>query len=95
VYDGKRVKKQKTQCKRKTLDPHFNETFKFDVDPDLIPVACLSVVVMDHDIVTQNEMIGRVTIGPSGDPTEVRHWKEMLAKPQQMIERWHVLKSDV
>jgi Ca2+-dependent lipid-binding protein len=95
TYDGKRIKKQKTRCKPKTLEPHFNETFTFDIDPDRLPVTSLSIVVMDHDIVGQNDMIGRIAIGSSGDPTESRHWKEMLSKPQQMIERWHVLKCDI
>lgn len=93
TYDGKRVKKQKTKCKPKTLNPDFNETFVFEVETDKLPLTCLSIVVMDRDLVTQNELIGRIAIGPCGGPVESKHWKEMLAKPQQMIERWHVLKN--
>ena len=93
MYDGKHMVKQKTRCKPKTLNPDFNETFVFSVAVDHMALTCLSIVVMDRDIIKQNEMIGRIVLGVSSGSTESRHWKEMLAKSEQAVERWHVLKN--
>lgn len=93
TFDGRRVRKQKTRYKQKTLNPIFDERFTFEVASDQIALTCLSVVVMDHDIVGHNDLIGRIALGRCSGPTESQHWNEMLSNPQQTIERWHVLKN--
>lgn len=93
MQDGKRMEKQKTVVKEKTLNPEFNEEFQFSMPYDKIRQSSLIVSVMDWDRVGRNEVIGSVLLGTKSGPMETKHWTEMFSKPRQSVTQWHLLKD--
>jgi len=107
LYNGQRIGKKKTQVKKKTLNPTFNESFLFD----LPPVCCtpvpgsagrahlqgirLQFIVYDWDRVTRNEVIGRLEMGDrvyeDRDTPAQRHWNEVVNCPRKQVAEWHRL----
>jgi len=93
VYRGQRQEKKKTAIKEKTLNPVFNESFYFKVTQKQIPFTSIEVIVMDHDAIGQNQLIGTVLLSSMSGPNEVKHWNEMLdAKSEKPVTQWHVLR---
>lgn len=92
---GKRLKKKKTSIKKCTLNPHYNESFSFEIPFELVQEVQLVVTVVDYDRIGTSEPIGKVTLGcqqTSGE-SELRHWLDMLASPRRPIAQWHRLKD--
>lgn len=93
--DGKRLKKKKTSIKKCTLNPHYNESFSFEIPFELVQEVQLVVTVVDYDRIGTSEPIGKIALGcqrTSGD-SELRHWLDMLASPRRPIAQWHTLKD--
>ena len=92
MYKGKRLRQWKSSTKQYCLTPIFNEAFQFDLrqTPNIQHVA-LDVCVMSYDRFSRDEVIGKVTIGTSADPTSTsnQHWKEILTHPQKNVSHWH------
>jgi len=65
--------KQKSSTKKKTLEPEWNEVFKFPVKSDR---AILNVVVDDYDMASGNDFMGKfeVDVGQLGNRSELRKW---------------------
>lgn len=92
--DGKRVKKKKTEIKKCTLNPQFNESFSFEVSPEQMQTAQIRFTVIDYDRIGVSEPIGSLVLacaGAASGDTESRHWTDMLASPRRQISRWHSL----
>lgn len=95
ICDGKRLKKKKTSIKKCTLNPHYNESFSFEIPFEQIQKVQLVLTVIDYDRIGTSEPIGKVVLGgenTSGE-SEVRHWMDMLASPRRPIAQWHALKG--
>lgn len=91
---GKRIKKKKTTIKKCTLNPHYNESFSFEVPLEQVQRVQLVVTVVDYDRIGTSEPIGKVVLGcenTTGE-AELRHWMDMLASPRRPIARWHSLR---
>jgi hypothetical protein len=54
--------KFKTTIKKNSYSPDWNETFAFPVENISAGVSCLSVVVMDWDMMSKNDLVGEVVI---------------------------------
>jgi hypothetical protein len=54
--------KYKTTVKKNSYSPDWNETFAFPVENISAGVSCLSVVVMDWDMMSKNDLVGEVVI---------------------------------
>jgi len=106
LYNGQCVAKKKTQVKKKTLNPTFNESFMFDLPPACCnPVPGpggqthlrgirLQFVVYDWDRVTRNEVIGHLEMGDrvhAVDTAAQRHWNEVINSPRKQVAEWHRL----
>ena len=92
VYKGKRVRQWKSSTKQYCLTPIFNEGFQFDLrQTSNIQNVALDVCVMSYDRFSRDEVIGKVTIGVSADPTSTasQHWKQILSHPQNHVSHWH------
>ena len=65
--------KQKSTTKKKTLEPEWNEIFKFPVKSDR---AKLNVVVDDYDMASGNDFMGKfeVDVGQLANRSELRQW---------------------
>lgn len=61
-FGDKRIEKRKTPIFKCTLNPHFNESFSFNVPWEKIRECSLDVMVMDFDNIGRNELIGRILL---------------------------------
>uniref|UniRef100_A0A803YG55 Synaptotagmin-7 n=1 Tax=Meleagris gallopavo TaxID=9103 RepID=A0A803YG55_MELGA len=87
MYKDKRVEKKKTVVMKRCLNPVFNESFSFDIPTERLRETTIVITVMDKDRLSRNDVIGK-----SG-PGEVKHWKDMIARPRQAVAQWHQLKA--
>ncbi|XP_041915888.1 double C2-like domain-containing protein beta [Alosa sapidissima] len=83
--------KRKTQIKKKTLNPEFNEDFSFEVKHGDLAKKTLDISVWDYDRGSANDFIGGCQLGISAKGECLKHWYECLKNKDQRIERWHVL----
>ncbi|XGW08556.1 hypothetical protein V3C99_011130 [Haemonchus contortus] len=93
VQQGNKLEKRKTSVKPQTLAPLFNESFAFTVPAKdvLEKDVNLVVTVMDYDLLSSNDEIGHTIIGPLGNETGARHWKEVIDHPETPFALWHQL----
>uniref|UniRef100_A0A8C4KN57 Synaptotagmin 7 n=1 Tax=Dromaius novaehollandiae TaxID=8790 RepID=A0A8C4KN57_DRONO len=96
MYKDKRVEKKKTVVMKRCLNPVFNESFVFDIPTERLRETTIVITVMDKDRLSRNDVIGKV--GPiylswKSGPGEVKHWKDMIARPRQAVAQWHQLKA--
>jgi synaptotagmin-7 len=61
-FGDKRIEKRKTPIFKCTLNPHFNDSFSFNVPWEKIRECSLDVMVMDFDNIGRNELIGRILL---------------------------------
>ena len=58
----------------------WNQGFLFDVEGDTIDKYTLNIRVLNHDLLTTDEIIGEMTIGPLCEGTGKEHWDEVMRK---------------
>uniref|UniRef100_A0A1I7XZD6 C2 domain-containing protein n=1 Tax=Steinernema glaseri TaxID=37863 RepID=A0A1I7XZD6_9BILA len=89
LYNGKRICKKKSQVKRRTLAPVYNESFVFDLpstaEADLSAIR-FEVSVLDWDRVARNEVMARCVIDDAN-----AHWQQARQNPRRQIAEWHSL----
>ncbi|KAL0965745.1 hypothetical protein UPYG_G00285170 [Umbra pygmaea] len=90
---GKKAK-NKTQIKKKTLNPEFNEEFSYEIKHGELAKKTLDVSVWDYDLGTSNDFIGGCQLGITAKGECLKHWYECLKNKDKKIERWHVLLND-
>ncbi|XP_006015222.1 rabphilin-3A [Alligator sinensis] len=90
---GKKAK-HKTQIKKKTLNPEFNEEFFYDIKHSDLAKKSLDISVWDYDIGKSNDYIGGCQLGITAKGERLKHWYECLKNKDQKIERWHTLQNE-
>ncbi|XP_062290510.1 rabphilin-3A [Scomber scombrus] len=90
---GKKAK-NKTQIKKKTLNPEFNEEFSYEIKHAELAKKTLDISVWDYDMGKSNDFIGGCQLGIQGKGESLKHWYECLKNKDKKIERWHVLLND-
>ena len=92
IYEKKRVNKWKTEVKKNTLVPIYNESFQFDVSGMDIRSVSLEIWIMDYDWFSRNDKMGVVYVG-ANSPQEVgrSHWLEILNSPEHQTSHWHTV----
>ncbi|VTJ57425.1 Hypothetical predicted protein [Marmota monax] len=93
MYKDKRVEKKKTVTMKRNLNPIFNESFAFDIPTEKLRETTIVITVMDKDKVSRNDVIGKIYLSWKSGPGEVKHWKDMIARPRQPVAQWHQLKA--
>ncbi|ERE79000.1 synaptotagmin-7-like protein [Cricetulus griseus] len=93
MYKDKRVEKKKTVTKKRNLNPIFNESFAFDIPTEKLRETTIIITVMDKDKLSRNDVIGKIYLSWKSGPGEVKHWKDMIARPRQPVAQWHQLKA--
>ncbi|XP_070689967.1 rabphilin-3A-like [Pempheris klunzingeri] len=83
--------KCKTQIKKRTLNPEFNEEFSYDIKHSELAKKSLDVSVWDYDIGKSNDYIGGCQLGITAKGERLKHWYECLKNKDKKIERWHTL----
>ncbi|XP_035247958.1 rabphilin-3A-like isoform X1 [Anguilla anguilla] len=90
---GKKAK-NKTQIKKKTLNPEFNEEFSYDIKHSELAKKTLDISVWDYDIGKSNDYIGGCQLGITAKGERLKHWYECLKNKDKKIERWHTLLNE-
>ncbi|XP_020833733.1 rabphilin-3A isoform X1 [Phascolarctos cinereus] len=90
---GKKAK-HKTQIKKKTLNPEFNEEFFYDIKHSDLAKKSLDISVWDYDIGKSNDYIGGCQLGITAKGERLKHWYECLKNKDKKIERWHNLQNE-
>ncbi|XP_072570439.1 rabphilin-3A isoform X7 [Paramormyrops kingsleyae] len=98
---GKKAK-NKTQVKKKTLNPEFNEEFSYEIKHSDLAKKTLDISVWDYDLGKSNDYIGEIGRRESGScqlgittkGERLKHWYECLKNKDQKIERWHALLNE-
>uniref|UniRef100_H2RL00 Rabphilin 3A n=1 Tax=Takifugu rubripes TaxID=31033 RepID=H2RL00_TAKRU len=83
--------KCKTQIKKRTLNPEFNEEFSYDIKHSELAKKTLDISVWDYDIGKSNDYIGGCQLGITAKGERLKHWYECLKNKDKKIERWHTL----
>ncbi|XP_078808900.1 rabphilin-3A isoform X2 [Oryzias latipes] len=86
--------KCKTQIKKRTLNPEFNEEFGFEIKHSELAKKTLDVSVWDYDIGKSNDYIGGCQLGITAKGERLKHWYECLKNKDKKIERWHTLLNE-
>ncbi|XP_053329168.1 rabphilin-3A [Spea bombifrons] len=86
--------KFKTQIKKKTLNPEFNEEFFYEIKHSDLAKKQLDISVWDYDIGKSNDYIGGCQLGITAKGECLKHWYECLKNKDKKIERWHVLQNE-
>ncbi|XP_030006284.1 rabphilin-3A isoform X2 [Sphaeramia orbicularis] len=90
---GKKAK-NKTQIKKKTLNPEFNEEFSYEIKHAELAKKTLDISVWDYDMGKSNDFIGGCQLGIQAKGECLKQWYECLKNKDKKIERWHVLLND-
>uniref|UniRef100_A0A3P8SZH6 Rabphilin 3A n=1 Tax=Amphiprion percula TaxID=161767 RepID=A0A3P8SZH6_AMPPE len=87
--------KCKTQIKKRTLNPEFNEfqEFSYDIKHSELAKKTLDISVWDYDIGKSNDYIG-CQLGITAKGERLKHWYECLKNKDKKIERWHTLYNE-
>lgn len=86
--------KCKTQIKKRTLNPEFNEEFGYDIKHSELAKKTLDISVWDYDIGKSNDYIGGCQLGITAKGERLKHWYECLKNKDKKIERWHTLYNE-
>ena len=86
--------KEKTEVKKSTINPYFNQTFSVKVAPNKIQALDMRILVKDHDLFGPNDTIGGVRFGiePDSEVAE-RQWYNMIENIKRPQTEWHHLLS--
>uniref|UniRef100_G3PBG7 Rabphilin 3A homolog (mouse), b n=1 Tax=Gasterosteus aculeatus aculeatus TaxID=481459 RepID=G3PBG7_GASAC len=90
---GKKAK-CKTQIKKRTLNPEFNEEFGYEIKHSELAKKSLAISVWDYDIGKSNDYIGGCQLGITAKGERLKHWYECLKNKDKRIERWHTLYNE-
>ncbi|XP_069479986.1 synaptotagmin-7 isoform X3 [Ambystoma mexicanum] len=93
MHKDKRVEKKKTVVMKRCLNPVFNESFIFEIPTERLRETTIIITVMDKDKLSRNDVIGKIYLSWKSGPGEVKHWKDMIARPRQAVAQWHQLKA--
>lgn len=98
LINGQKIAKQKTHVKIKCHDAVFNESFSFkltspkdndlDVGVSQLDSVAFQILVLNHDGVTRNEVIGQCSI----DYNSIQ-MAQVRAAPGKQISEWYTIKQ--
>uniref|UniRef100_A0A1I8H245 C2 domain-containing protein n=1 Tax=Macrostomum lignano TaxID=282301 RepID=A0A1I8H245_9PLAT len=86
-----KFKKYKTEVKKRTLNPEYNEEFHYILSQQELQEKTLEITVWDKDFGTKNDFMGALVIGNRCSGERWSHWEVMMKQPYQRHDRWHSL----
>jgi len=89
--NDKRVTKKKTNLKKDTVNPYFNENFTFSMTPEQARLATLTVVLAEYTTLGKSKSIGWVELGFKSTLTGSAHWQNAMLNQRHAVAQWHSL----
>merc|ERR1712080_579060 len=89
--DPHKVTKRKTEVKKKTLNPEFNEEFKYDITHTELAKRTLYISAWDDDVGRTNDFIGCLTLSMESSGEVLQHWSHLLKTSDNKVTIWHNL----
>jgi len=93
--DKDKKSKYKTQTKKKTLNPEFNEEFTYEIRHNELAKKTLELQVWDKDVGKSNDFIGGVQLGINAKGERLKHWFDTLKNPNSEYRHWHTLSAEL
>lgn len=94
MHHNERLIKWKTTVKRNTLTPVFYESTHFNVAAIDLNTVHFDILIMDHDRVGRNSILGVVKLGYKVDHKSGKNqWQYALNNPNQLCSTWHSIHS--
>ena len=92
MQQDRRLIKWKTSVKKNTLTPIFYESARFDVTRLDLESIYFDILIMDHDRVGRNSILGVVKLGHKVSHTSGEYqWRCALNNPNQLCNTWHCI----
>ena len=92
LHKGSRSQKWKSSIKRNTLNPIYNEAFRFDISGMDMKDVALEVLMMEYDRFSRDSVVGVVYLGHNvPHSTGKQHWDQIIAQPNYSISNWHTI----
>lgn len=93
MVNDKRVKKKKTESRKATVNPVWNQALTFTVPSPKLHSCTLEISVVDQncDRGGKSAQLGCVVVGPSQSQAERQHWQDMAHNVRKSIAMWHFL----
>ncbi|CDW55686.1 C2 and FYVE 2 domain containing protein [Trichuris trichiura] len=86
-----KVRQAKTEVKKRTLNPVFNQLFRFNLPYEDMAGVTLCVQVWDKDVGKHDDFIGSLELGTTTRGECMKHWIECIQNPNKIVKRWHRL----
>lgn len=95
-----KVKRKKTNVKRNTLNPKWNEEISFNIPGISLADSCLEIGVYHHDLIAPDEPLGflrfenttPISNANIAQHSEIIHWCEVINGGQRAA-CWHLLRK--
>ena len=91
IHESRVLKEKKTLTKDPSGNPVFNETLTFHIPVGILHQTSLLVAVKNENAQrTEDQLLGRIFLGPTATGNQFEHWNEMRIN-NKPIARWHKL----
>lgn len=91
IHEGRILKQKKTVVKEENRSPVFNETLTFHIPVGILHQTSFMLSVKSQTLKrTEDDLLGKIFLGPSSTGGEFDHWNEMRIN-NKPIARWHKL----
>lgn len=91
IHEAKTLKKKKTLKKEPSCNPVFNETLTFHIPVGILHQTSIILAVKNDDAKrTEDELIGKILLGPASTGIQFEHWNDMRIN-NKPVARWHKL----
>ena len=91
IHEAKTLKKKKTLKKEPSCNPVFNETLTFHIPVGILHQTSIFLAVKNDDAKrTEDELIGKILLGPASTGIQFEHWNDMRIN-NKPVARWHKL----
>ncbi|XP_046654246.1 synaptotagmin-6-like isoform X2 [Daphnia pulicaria] len=95
MVNGKRLKKKKTECRKGTCHPVWNQALTFTLPSTKLHSCTLEISVVDHGSERggKSTQLGCLALGPDQNAAspERQHWQDMAHNVRKSIAMWHFL----
>ena len=91
IHEAKILKQKKTLIKEPNCNPVFNETLTFHIPVGILHQTSIMLAVKnDNAERIEDELIGKIFLGPASTGIQFEHWNEMRIN-NKPVARWHKL----